>query len=396
MIYVVFFCIVMACYFNTRNTPSAHNPTSLAWIMFGLAMVVGMGDMLGGYDRYIYGELFDRNADIVEGGQPIFNNDNPLYVSYSSEFFYVYWFVLVAHVTSNRYIFILLSTFFMFTLIYYSIRDYIESNYFFAVLAFMGIWFFFSHTYLRQAMATSVAWFGMRYVVQRKPWKFFLCAFIVYKFHNSGIVYSFLYFMPIKKWTKKQVIYAMILLFLTGITGLTSSLYSLYGDMSDDDRNKGYNNDDTGGRLAYLIEVVVFLYFIFKRYNRIRSRKDIVFLNAALCFCGMLLFFFRSSNGGRQSWYFAMGIIYLLTELSNRDLQFKRVDDYTKCLLGILFALYLRIVIAWGSLLSPYKTFLTNGYRKNDTCCLVYEYDWNYERDKMYRKPFRLIWNHWM
>ena len=34
--------------------------------MLSLALFVGMSDMLGGYDRYIYGELFDNIADITK------------------------------------------------------------------------------------------------------------------------------------------------------------------------------------------------------------------------------------------------------------------------------------------------------------------------------------------
>ena len=32
-----------------------------------LAVFVGISDMLGGYDRYIYSELFDNIADITNG-----------------------------------------------------------------------------------------------------------------------------------------------------------------------------------------------------------------------------------------------------------------------------------------------------------------------------------------
>lgn len=388
MLYISVFIIVLFFYVKTYNTKYAHDPKILALIIFLLAMVVGMSDMLGGYDRYLYADLFDREADRVTVGLPSMAYDNPLYVSYESEMAYVLWNILVAHVTENRYIFILLSTLFMFLLVYKSIRDYIDDNYFFAVLAFLAIWFFFSHTYLRQAMATVVAWYGMRYAIQRKPLGFFLCAFIAYEFHNSAIVFFPFYFLPLKKWHKRKVILTLIILFVIGFTGLTSSLYTIYGGDDESSRNHAYDIDDTGGRMAYLFEIVVFMYFVFKRYDKLTTKKDFVFLNAAICFCGMLLFFFRSSNAGRQSWYFSIGFIYLFTKLYTHQ---RNIGKYNKWLLTIFFGLYLRIVVAWGSLLSPYKTFLTDGYRPNDYILTGYEYDWYYEQDKMYRRPFRLI-----
>lgn len=392
MLYITIFLVIFVFYYVTYGTGYERSPIVLALPLLVLCLVVGFSDMLGGYDRYIYAAVFDQAADQVSRGLPVFTDDITLYFGYKSEMAYVVWNAIIAHVTENRYIFILLTTIFMYVLIYKSIHDYIEDNYLFAVMVFMGIWFFFSFTYLRQAMATCVTWFSMRYVIRRKPIPFFICAFIAYEFHNSAIVFAPIYFIPLRKLQPKTVIWIMVILFIIGATGITSGLYSLYGNISDDERNKGYNQDDTGGRIAYLMEVAVFLYFLFRRYEDITTKKDIAFLNSALCFCGMLLFFFRSSNAGRQSWYFAMGFIYLFTKLATHE---KEIDNYNLLLLSVIFGLYLRIVIVWGPLVSPYKTFFTNGYRQEDTVIEMFEYDWKYEDDKMYRKPIRLVWNDW-
>lgn len=392
MLYIAIFLVVFVFYIVTYGTDYARNPLALGIPLLVLCLVVGFGDMLGGYDRYIYAEVFDQAADQVAHNNPVFTDDITLYSGYKSEMAYVIWNAIIAHITANRYIFILFSTIFMYVLIYRSIRDYIEDNYLFAVMVFMGIWFFFTFTYIRQVMATCVAWYGMRYVVKRKPVPFFICAFIAYEFHNSAIVFAPIYFLPIRKWEFRSVLIVMAILFIIGATGITSSLYSLYGDVSSDDRNKGYNFDDTGGRVAYLVEAIVFLYFLYKRYDEITSYKDVVFLNAALCFVGMLMLFFRSSNAGRQSWYFAIGFIYLFTKLATHN---KTMDSYGLYLLALFFGLYLRIVIAWGGQISPYKTFFTEGYRQEDPIIEQYEYDWRYESKKMYRKPFRIVLNDW-
>lgn len=392
MLYLTIFLVIFVVYYTTLGTEYEQSRLVLALSLFVLCLVVGFGDMLGGYDRYIYAEVFDQATDRVTNDLPVFSDDITLYLGYKSEMAYVVWNAIVAHITENRYIFILLTTVFIYVLVYKSLRDYIEDNYLFAVMIFMGIWFFFTFTYLRQAMAAAVAWFSMRYVIRRKPVPFFICAFIAYKFHNSAIVFMPFYFLPIRKWEPKKVLIVMAVLFVVGATGVTSALYSLYGDTDDYGRNKGYNLDDTGGRVAYLIEVVVFLFFLFRRYDRLVTRKDVVFLNAVLCFCGMLLFFFRSSNAGRQSWYFMIGVIYVFTKLATSE---RSIDQYNGLLLCVIFGLYLRIVVQWGGMVSPYKTFLTNGYRKEDPIIETYEYDWRYEYDKMYRKPLRIVWGDW-
>lgn len=383
---------MFAFYAITYGSKLGHNQWVLAITLGVLCLVVGCSDMLGGYDRYIYAELFDETADQITKGYTVFSNDLTLYGGYKSEFAYVIWNDIVAHVTENRYIFILLTTIFIYAFIFKSIRDYVEDNYLFAVMVFMGIWFFFSFTYIRQAMAVSVAWFSMRYVIRRKPIPFFICAIIAFLFHNSAIVFFPIYFIPIKKWDPRSIVITMAIFLFIGIMDWASSLYSVFDEVSDLNRNKGYDIDDTGGRIAYLIEVVIFLFFLLHKYDDITTDKDIVFLNSTLCFCGLLLVFFRSSNAGRLSWYFMIGLICLFTKLATHN---EEIDGYNIALLGIIFALYLRIVIAWGGMINPYKTFFTEGYRSNDPIIEQYEYDWNYEAVKMYRRPLRIVWGDW-
>ena len=59
----------------------------------------------------------------------------------------------------------------------------------------------------------------------------------------------------------------------------------------------------------------------------------------------------------------------------------------------VCLLLYIRIYNSWQIFLNlyPYKTFLTNGYRKGDYSWENYEYDHNYDQNKMYRTPFRVI-----
>ncbi|MBQ1605223.1 MAG: hypothetical protein II088_00305 [Bacteroidales bacterium] len=52
----------------------------------------------------------------------------------------------------------------------------------------------------------------------------------------------------------------------------------------------------------------------------------------------------------------------------------------------MFFALFMRILLLWGTgkILYPYKTFLTDGVRDGDTTWEQYEYDHEYDKDKLY------------
>jgi hypothetical protein len=102
----------------------------------------------------------------------------------------------------------------------------------------------------------------------------------------------------------------------------------------------------------------------------------------ALTFCGILLFFIKSENGGRLSWFYMIGLISTLTYL----LTFKRKFNFKAFSLLVVSAfLFLRILFSWGIMLYPYKTFFTNGARKGDFIYDKYEYDYGYDKDKFYR-----------
>jgi hypothetical protein len=136
----------------------------MALFMLVLGGFVGLGDMLGGYDRYIYGEIFDSMTDQrLAGNNPWMSS---AFAFYGTEFGYGTWEALMTYVTANRYIFIFASTMVIYILLIISLRQYVE-NIPFAVIMFMGLWFFFTFTYLRQVMGCAICWLAVRYIIKR-------------------------------------------------------------------------------------------------------------------------------------------------------------------------------------------------------------------------------------
>lgn len=385
---MIYLALTAIC-FSAASSRKGFTTAQFALIFLALALFVGLGDMLGGYDRYSYGDMFDRGADDVMAGKDVFAPDGFMNRYYSSEKGYMLWNVFCAHLTLNRYIFILMTTLLIYVLVFWSFKDTFR-QYPFALLMFMGLWYFFTYTYLRQAVATGITWVAYRYIQERKLLPYLMCCAIAYQFHNSAIIFLPLYFIPARKWKREQVIVVMVVLAAFGMSGLPTGLYSLYGDLADaTGRTDEYVRLESSTRIDYIIEVVTFLYFIFQRYECIpNDRRILIFLNASFVFCGVLLFFIRSSSAGRQSWYYLFGIIFILSYLMKRE---RGITNYTLSILAIVSVLFLRIVILWGVLLYPYKTFLTDGYRPGDTIHDMYEYDSNYDNDKFYRDPW-ILW----
>ena len=381
-----FFVSVLICY-GTVNLSRREQVNAMTIYLVALGLFVGLSDMMGGYDRYIYAELFDSMADVTHvGGNPWATYS---FEFYGSEFGYGSLCALITYITGNRYIFIFILTMIIYILLIISLREYVD-NAPFAVIMFMGLWVFFTFTYLRQVIGCTVVWLSVRYIIKRDLKMFLLVWFIGFSFHNSVVVFLPMYFLPIRKFSREKVIWVMVAALLIGLTPIPQGLFTAYGEVDDDRFHEDYA--DVGGfRWAYLIEAMFFLYLILSNYRNVsREKKELVMLNMALVFCAILLLFTRSENGGRLSWMFMIGV---LCTLSNICVKRKRVLQHGALMIVVCLFLYLRIFNAWqiGLQLYPYKTFLTDGFRVGDPIHERYEYDKHYDEDKFYRPALWLF-----
>ena len=380
IIYLIwFFVSVLICYTTLQSNRKTQNRIILLYLL-ALGVFVGLSDMLGGYDRYIYAELYDGMADFNRAGGNPWTSFS--FEFYGSEFGYGTFCALLSYITCNRYIFIFIATMVIYLLLIRSLTKYVD-NAPFAVVMFMGLWVFFTFTYLRQVMAATIVWLAFEYIIKRDWKRFLLVWFIAYSFHNSALIFLPMYYIPVRKFSQTQVLIVMAAALAIGLTSLPQSLFATYADMTEVRAGRARYDADYGFRWAYLMEAAFFLYVILRNYRNIRNEaKDLVMLNTALIFCAILLVFVRSENGGRMGWFFMIGV---MCTLSNICIKNKKILSQGVLMIVVSLLLYYRILTGWGTLLSPYKAFLTNGYRQKDYIHEYYEYDPKYDEDKFYR-----------
>ena len=375
--YIILFVITAVLAWSYDGNTKVPKVTFFSFCL-SIGLFVGLADMLGGYDRYIYCEVFqDMHENVTKG------------VLFSDEFLYffgkepVYGLIndLIAFFTPNRYIFILVYTLLLYTV--YAVNFYrYTKNPFFALLIFEGLMFFFTFTYLRQVLAAGVIWLAIPYVAQRNLKKYFLFVVLATLIHNSAAYMILLYFIPRRKFEKKRIVLFMVALLIVGISGVTKFVFSISGDAVNNARVAGYaDTAEVGFRIEYVIESVLFLFILLTNYKKIgEDERSLTMVNVYLMFCGVLLFFCKSSDGGRIAWYCLLGIIVILERLCRP----KSAVPLKGFITVMCFVLFYRILSAWGILLYPYKTFLTPGIRQGDFIEEMYEYDHAYDNDKLY------------
>lgn len=382
LIYLFVYIVALVAFFILAK-PSQSSGMFLSLFFLYVVIFIGLGDMIGGYDRYIYGEMFDLVADELRGSRDMATMMSTVQ---GNEYGYFAWEYIVAHITSNRYVFILLSTLLMYVLYFIAFRAYIE-NYPVASLMFLGLFYYFTMTYFRQVLACGFIWIGIKYVWERKFIKFMLFLVLAYGFHSSALIFFPFYFVPIRKYSYAVVISVMIVALLLGLTSIPSMLLS----ESSDSRSTDYTRDISGGRIEYVLEAVFFLALIFWNYTRIpETKKDLVLLNSSIAFCAVLLFFIRFGQGGRIAWYFMIGLFYTFSKLAQSATHGR---DIKGIVLILSLFLFLRVSFLWAFNLTPYKTFLSDGYPSGDRWIYdKYEYDSQYTQDKLYRPIIDFVW----
>lgn len=370
---IVFFLtsILALASFSNKSKPKSF----FFFYVVAIGVFVGLSDMLGGYDRYIYAEVFTSNAEgIVEG-------DNEVYEKFfSKEPLFGLINTLIGFLTPNRYVFILLYTLIVY--IVYAVCFYKYTEYpFFALLVFLGLMFFFTFTYLRQVLAAGIVWLSLPYYRDRKKWKYMGMILLAAMAHNSAAIMALLYFIPLKKRSFNAIMPVMLGLLVLGLIGVGQAFAIVGGLVGNSNISSHANVAEFGFRYEYVVESILFLIILYNNYSTVANDKETLsYLNLYLMFCGILLLFCKSSDGGRIAWYGIMGIIIMLTRFCKSG----RGVPLRYGLVLMFFALFMRILLAWGILLSPYKTFLTDGVRDGDYIWEFYEYDHEYDKDKLY------------
>ena len=380
--FLYYLVLILSLLYYYINITGKINNSKVFFIcyMSYVAIFVGLGDMIGGYDRYIYGAIFD---DIVNN----FHLNHAIFLESvrGQEYGYIILNLLFAHVTSNRYMFIFLFTALMYFLYIKAIIEHIN-NYPLTCIVFLGFFFYYTITYMREALAIGIAWQSIKYLMERKPLPFFIIVFIAYSIHNSAIVFAPLYFVKPHKYSKETITRFLILCLLIGLSPLPKLVLGGLGDITGkSERLDEYAADLGNNGFTRIIEVGLFIWMLFSCYYQIAKfkKKDLIMLNIYLAFCGILLLTMRFGQGRRMGWYFYIGIFYIISDVFIK----KKRLEWRKYLFIILCVLsFIRITVAWAFNLGPYKTFLTNGYPCGER--IIYEeneYDENYTKDKLYR-----------
>lgn len=270
-------------------------------------------------------------------------------------------FLNLASYYGDPHLFFFLIALISFLLLVYSIINYVDvpCSLGWGMLTFLAIplGLVYTLSIQRQFVAMIIILFSMKYVFQRKFYKFLFSIILAAGFHFSSIVFLSLYLVCSKKFRYEYfgVIlaagYIILLLFMNVVQTLFPA-YAFYLRLLE-----GF---DIGGELQTLLYLFSGIGFIFlRRYLRQYANYD-VFLKAYLLGCVYMLFLspisallaFRVGGAG------LMNIIFLVPYVFYAFKKEQRFYVKGIVVLAGAFLMWYGLYTTTGETYVPYKTFL--------------------------------------
>lgn len=314
--------------------------------------MVGLRDMIGGFDVYIYGELFEVPLELL--------------LSYTSvEYGYILWYAFLKLFSDNRHFMFMVMAFVLF---FFQFRIYKKYSplLLFALFIFFAKFFLMSFVYLRQGTAMALLTFAIPLALEKKYIKYFILVAIAFTIHRSSIMFLPFIFVANRNFTTAQFFVFISIAILIAITPLNNFLFGFLGDKIDDAKVAVYVAQETSVNIFYFAEVMV-LVVILLQYKDEFYKNPITRMIANGLFMYILVSLIGLTNPSfiRFCWYylpfFVLGITYFIFFQQNSG----RLKLFKATFLLYFSLLFFRLLILYddGDLM-PYKTIFED-YDRN-------------------------------
>lgn len=207
-IYILFLLLFAICAIFDYSNQKTFSIIIKEYLIFILIIFVGLrfntGSDWAGYINYF--DSVDIDTEKYETGFKILN-------IFIKSFFNNYY--LLQLVASTFFIIAFCKFFYNFNKKYYFLSIYLAITLYFSGL-FMA--------QVRQSIAVGILLIGSKYILERKPIRYFVSVFIASLFHSSAIMALFVYFIRCRVPKIINFLIILISLFLTRMPGVTISL----------------------------------------------------------------------------------------------------------------------------------------------------------------------------
>jgi len=332
-----------------------------------LASFIGFRDMIGGFDVYIYGEMYETTTERLLKYEPF-------------EIGFRYYYMLLRVFSENRY-FMFFVTAFIVIIVHFHILKTYSKVVFFALFIYFCKFALMNFVYLRQIIAMCFIWYSIKFIIKRKLILYCFFVFIAFNFHKSSILFFPIYFIYNLKISTLRMLFVLLGTLFVALTPLSLFLFSSLAESADNDKVNVYLEATAGGEAAinffYFLEIVLIIIMMLKFRSQFYKTKHGTFIfNGMFAYILISALALTNATFVRFGWYFFIFIIIGMTNIYTY-IDDKKQRKIFKHLTFLYFALlYLRLVFLLdGGDFMPYKAFFQDFDRHG-------AFDWMEYRNK--------------
>lgn len=356
---LVFLAVFILAIINLQVTKERMKPVYILLLIFFI-LYVGFRKDLGGSDYFVYKAYF--NAVPVPWKLGSFS----YFIHY--RYFYKLLNSIVKIFTDQFFWFTLVIAIITLTILFKQTYKYLMYPFFGMIFYLYKTFFFTNFVVLRQSIAMMIFFIAIKYIIDRKFYKYVLIMLIATLFHTSAILLLPMYFINRINLAKFNPAKLVIISFIAGFVSkyiLEALLFItklLHVGPTIIGKVQGMVTHTGSMFNPHMIEAIAYVIIFEKIRKSHMNEKDKIFYNIFTIYVVTLFMFARCDIFIRVSMYFYIGIMYLMS----RRLEYiknAKVRLLFVYILGVIFLLgYIKYIISFnGGSLMPYRTIFTQG-----------------------------------
>lgn len=215
------------------------------------------------------------------------------------------------------------------------------------------IYFFEDHIHVRQGIANGIMLYSVRFIIERKLWKFLLCFVIAFFFHKAVVAFLFAYWIVKIRFNNVMIIFLVVASVVANLMGLSEAIDGLMrflpfgvGESYSDYANE-FSEKSLLGDVVKVLTVIAILLF----NNRVVAKDNLYAYFRNIYLFGVVIYFFFGNGifAARLPGFYTVYIIFVIPRMvmALRDRPFMKNLVYTLFVIYTI-SLYLHFYNVWG------------------------------------------------
>ncbi|SHJ16425.1 EpsG family protein [Mesonia phycicola] len=359
LVYLILFVGFVFFYFQNNQSPSIG-----IYLFFGFAILIaGFRDMIGGFDVYIYSDVFEHDLDQFAQLQ-IFD---PGFMAY---------FALIKQVDDTREWMLLISSIIVLGTHFYSIKK-LSPLFYVSLFIYFAKFYLMSFVYIRQGMAMVLVWLAFTFIKKEKKIWIWVLAIAAVFMHKTAIVVLPFLLVRNRAFSLFQVFSISIIAGIVSLSPIGDFLLGSAIENIDDKKLEVYADKSGGVNIFYLIEgfLVIFLVLTYRTKMYVDENKRWI-LNGLLFYGLIILLSLTNATFIRFAWYYFIFVVIGLPYLILETLSLEKMKLFKTVVFLYYTAIFFRLMLVYdGGDFMPYKSIFQDFNRDGQWEHMEYRYE---------------------